>query len=117
MTSLPIYLEGVSLFAGASPVLWLAPASNSALLSLHNQLHAALAPHVVDRHYLPGRWIPHVTLAEGLDWARALEAIATILPVFSPIEGRLDRIEIVRFPPVTVIFSERMQDAQAALNS
>jgi hypothetical protein len=66
--SLPIYLEAVSLFAGPSPVLWLAQVINSDLLSLHGQVHAALVPHVAHRHYQPGRWMPHVTLAEA--WIR-----------------------------------------------
>jgi len=55
MPSLPISLQGVALFAGASPVLWLAPIANAAPLSLHGRLHAALAPHVAHCHYQPGR--------------------------------------------------------------
>jgi 2'-5' RNA ligase len=109
--SLPISLEGVALFAGASPALWLVPVANTALLSLHSHLHAALAQHVAHDHYQPDHWMPHVTLAEGLDHAGATNAIAAILPVFSPIKGRLDKIEIVCFPPVTVIWSERAQGA------
>jgi len=109
--SLPIHLEGVSLFASASPVLWLAPAANAALLSLHSQLYASLSPHIAHCHYQPGRWVPHVTLAERLDRSSAAEAIAAILPVFLPIEGRLERIEVLKCPPATVIWSAQTQAA------
>ena len=115
--SLPIYLEGVCVFASTSPVLWLAPAANAALLSLHSHLYASLSPHIAHRHYQPGRWVPHVTLAEGLDRSGAAEAIAAILPIFLPIEGQLESIEVLRCPPATVIWSAQTQAVARLTNA
>ena len=48
-----VKLEDVALFSGPAPVLWVAPASNPALLALQNRLHDALLPHVPAPHYQP----------------------------------------------------------------
>lgn len=73
-----VKLEDVALFSGPSPVLWVAPDSNQALLALQNQIHDALLPHVPAPHYQPKTWQPHITLAEGLTPDSAADALPII---------------------------------------
>jgi 2'-5' RNA ligase len=106
--TLPVTLAGLAVFPGNPPVLWATPVPSESLLARHRMLHDALAPYPVHPRYHPGRWLPHVTLAaEGRSSvARMLDAALSTWE--GPIQGYLDRIELVRFRPVTVLRSENL---------
>ena len=59
----------------------------------------------------PRLWIPHVTLAEGLNEAERAAARDALLPSFTPIEATADRLELVRFPPTHVEWGAALSDA------
>jgi len=99
-----ITFDAIALFPGQNPVLWLAPIPSALLLSLHEKLHTALASLSTSRYFKPTHWTPHLTLAEGLTQANAPQAIATILPSFSPIECIFDSIEVVTFRPPKLVW-------------
>lgn len=101
-----IMLGGLSLFSGSHPVLWLAPVSDMTLLDAHQKLCHALEPFSVHEHYQPKKWMPHVTLAAGLDANKAVAAMSVLLPMFKPISVKMARIEVVSFPPAQVLWSE-----------
>jgi 2'-5' RNA ligase len=99
--ALPVVLASLGIFPGPAPVLFAAPVPSPALLDRHRAL-CGLLPAGIDPHYRPGAWVPHVTLARDvagrlLDIARAAWD--------GPVAGRLDRVELVRFPPVAVLES------------
>ena len=111
VSRLAVKLEDVALFSGPAPVLWIAPASNPALLALQGRLHDALMPHVPAPNYQPKTWQPHLTLAEGLTPESAADALLVVKSAFAPMDGWFDRLELVRFPPVGVIWSRSLQNS------
>lgn len=104
--ALPVALSGFGIFPGPSSVLWAAPVVTPEMLARHAALHAAVPEVEVHAHYQPGAWVPHVTLAGALrDPGRAL---AVLVPHWRPINGVLNRFDLVRFPPVEVLQSHAM---------
>jgi 2'-5' RNA ligase len=99
-TSLPVTLGGFGVFPRPVPVLWAAPVVTVDLLARQAEALAELALLAPHPHDAPGAWVPHVTLSAGLaDPARAL---ATLLPLWRPLGGMLDRIDLLRFRPVEI---------------
>lgn len=103
--AMPIILAGLGVFPGTPPVIWAAPVVTAGLLARHEMLHTALAAYSVHPHYRPGAWVPHVTLSQrGLcSVSRAVEIVTSAWE--GPISGSLDRIDLVRFLPVSVLWS------------
>jgi 2'-5' RNA ligase len=99
--ALPVALAGFGMFPGAPAVLWAAPVVTGALLARQAALVAAVPGTPCHPHHRPGRWVPHVTLGRTGAPGRALEALAPLWREVRP--GRLDRLELVRFRPVSVL--------------
>jgi 2'-5' RNA ligase len=73
-------------FPGDEGVLFLATTVTADLLAFHAQVHAALANQPIQHwpYYLPGNWVPHCTLAQGLDStgrATAIELLHNYQPI------------------------------------
>ena len=77
--------DSLGIFPGEQPVLFLNPVANAGLLALHRRVHDALRKGGIARdgvhgrynhHYLPGTWVPHVTLGRLVGAAMLGEAIA-----------------------------------------
>ena len=101
--ALPVTLSGFGTFPGSSSVLWAAPIVTPSLLARHSAMQAALPDLLVHAHYRVGSWVPHVTLASALnDPGRAL---SVLLPLWRPIRGFLNQLDLVRFRPVEVLQS------------
>jgi 2'-5' RNA ligase len=100
--TLPLVLAGLGLFPGEAPVIWAAPVPTAPLLALHAAMNASLARFGVHPHYRPGAWVPHVTLGEGRHLGDAS------LAWHGPIEARLERVELVAFPPPAVLRTEML---------
>lgn len=101
-TALSTVLAGFGVFPGTPAVVWAAPVVTEALLARHAALCAAVAPLGLHPHYRPGQWVPHVTLSQAAAApARAIEVVAARWE--GPIPVRLGRVELVRFPPVTIL--------------
>ncbi len=88
-----ITLDRTDFFFGPSSVLYLAPRHNPSLFDLHKRWLASLmdTASTVLSTYLPGNWVPHVTLAdhltnEELDRAKSLVSLErSILAVLSDV--------------------------------
>jgi 2'-5' RNA ligase len=100
---LPITLAGLGVFPGSSPILWAAPVVTQAMLARHAALQAALPGLTPHAHYRPDAWVPHVTLSGALTDPAA--ALALLLPLWRPVTGLLDRVDLVRFRPVEMLDS------------
>lgn len=98
-------LNSLGLFGGASAVLFLAPVPSVELLDFHAAFHRAFAD--LDAqcwpYYRPGRWVPHVTLAAGLDASAIGAAAAAVAPAWSPIEAHAVALGLIRFRPVELL--------------
>ncbi len=100
---LPVTLAGLGVFPGSSPILWAAPVVTPALLARHAALQAALPGLTPHAHYRPDVWVPHVTLSGAL--ADPAGALALLLPLWRPVTGLPDRVDLVRFRPVELLYS------------
>ena len=101
--AVPISLSGLGVFPGFRSILWAAPVVTQQLLAVQMELQAAMPELSVDAHYRTGAWVPHVTLSGPL--ADPARAIAALMPLWQPLTGNLDRLDLVRFRPVNLIAS------------
>ena len=81
---LPLHFDGLGLFRRSR--CWLAPAATPDLVTRQQAVVAALVATgaEVHRSYLPGEWIPHLTLAPRLhlaDLGRSAQAVYDVLPL------------------------------------
>ena len=78
-----LLIDSLGLFPGDQPVLFLNPVANGGLLAMHRRVHDALRKSEVARegshgHYLPGSWVPHVTLGRLHEASRLGDALAIV---------------------------------------
>lgn len=63
-----VQTNGVALFTGAQPVIYIPLVGNRTLLELHEELWQLCETCVIAGsypYYQPGNWVPHITLAQG----------------------------------------------------
>ncbi len=107
--SQPIAFPALGVFPGSPAVLWLAATPSAELLRRQAELVAA-APGA-DAYYQPGKWMPHVTLAQELaDTHAAGAALAALSQAWRPISGHLNRIDLLHFRPVEIISTRALAD-------
>jgi 2'-5' RNA ligase len=106
---LPIVLAGIGIFPGPSPVVWAAPVVTERLVALHRTLHALLGQSNVHPHYLPGAWMPHVTLSQPTSISLVRVVKEALSAWRGPIEGEANRVEFVQFHPVKLLRSRRLR--------
>ncbi|MGC4106084.1 MAG: 2'-5' RNA ligase family protein [Thermomicrobiales bacterium] len=75
-----IAFDSLGVFPGEQPILFVNPVANAGLLAAHRRVHEALRKAEVGRegsqgHYLPGSWVPHVTLGRVHDASLLGEAV------------------------------------------
>jgi len=98
-------------FAGTFPtaegVVFLAPVVTQELLEAHRRFHSTLRERGVDcmEYYLPGRWVPHCTVATGVapDRMGAALEVCVRSEAFGAVE--LDKVSLVEFPPAREIYA------------
>ena len=84
---LDLCFASLATFAPEPKVLFLAPDNSSDLLTMHQRFYPRFDQFATEPwdYYLPGRWIPHCTVADGLrpeDVARALDLCSPLkLPI------------------------------------
>jgi 2'-5' RNA ligase len=78
---LTIRAEGLGIFAGPQPVLYVPVVRNDSLNRLHARLWEALAPlsEEISPYHVPEPWVAHITLAQWDIPAATLGAIVTRL--------------------------------------
>jgi 2'-5' RNA ligase superfamily protein len=94
LLSIPaLWLSTLAAFDGT---LVLTAVVDTELLAVHSAVHDVLAKRVKQpaAYYLPGSWVPHCTLAEGLDPAQMTTGFAALYPVGS-IRASITEIVVV----------------------
>lgn len=91
-----LWLSTLGAFSSADPVLMLAAVVDTELLAVHSAVHDVLAGRVrqPSAYYLPGSWIPHCTLAQGIDPPQIAAGFATLYPV-DPIRATVTEVAII----------------------
>lgn len=117
--ALPVDFAGFGIFPadrvagerGRGSVLYLAPVVTPALLARQAAVRSALAMLPCHPHCLPGAWVPHVTLSTTLPAMDA--ALAAVQPLWRPMTGFLNRLDLVHYRPVTVLRSHALPPVSA----
>lgn len=106
VTRFQVRLANIGLFADTTNVMFLGVAVTEALLALHCRAHAALGAFrdACWAHYLPGAWVPHVSLALDATDEAAQAALAALLVEWRPMAVGVDHVRLVRFHPARTIF-------------
>lgn len=102
-----IQLASLGLFPEPPSVLFAAPVVSAERLDLHDRFHHAPArfvPHCWG-HYLPGDWVQHVTLGEGIRPVALRAALDGTIAAWRPQPAVLHRLSQVRFHPVELLWS------------
>jgi len=86
----------------APNVLWVAPVVTEELLQYFSKVHAALPTESLNPYYLPENYHPHVTLAR--DVKAAGQALTAVSKEWEPFETKLDRLQLIYFRPVRLIW-------------
>ncbi len=101
-----VHLASIGLFADLTNVVFLGVVVTDALLALHRRAHAALGAFSKScwEYYLPGAWVPHVSLALDATDAAARAATAALLAQWTPMTVGIDAVRLVGFRPVRTIY-------------
>lgn len=95
---LQVTFDSIGVFSGPDYVLYLAPVVTHDLLSFHTKLHRELEPYSKDQspYYLPGRWVPHCTIASEISQTALPSMVAACVDVKLPLVARLTDIALVK---------------------
>lgn len=91
-----LWLYTLGTFPNAENILFLGAVTDAELLAVHSAVHDTLAGKVKQPSaaYLPGAWIPHCTLAMGIEPDQLTAGIAALHPI-EPIKATITEIGIV----------------------
>jgi hypothetical protein len=100
LLSIPtLWLSTLSTLSAAATVetaLVLTAVVDTELLAVHSAVHDVLAKRVrsPSAYYLPGSWVPHCTLATGVEPAQVIAGFAALYPV-EPVRARVTEVAVV----------------------
>ncbi|HEV2783266.1 MAG TPA: 2'-5' RNA ligase family protein [Actinophytocola sp.] len=91
-----LWLSTLGVFTPVENVLVLAAVVDTELLAVHSAVHDALAGRVraPSAYYLPGSWVPHCTLAQGIEHPQVVAGFAALHPV-EPIRATITEVAVV----------------------
>ncbi|MDR7301661.1 2'-5' RNA ligase family protein [Haloactinomyces albus] len=105
-----LWLYTLGTFPGEDSVLLLSAITDTELLAVHSAAHDALAGKVTQpsAYHLPGAWVPHCTLAQGITRDELSAGFAVLHPA-EPIRATVTEVGITdtRTGEVEVLISTR----------
>jgi 2'-5' RNA ligase len=115
---LSLELEAIGAFPGPGGVVYLAPAPSLELLQLHQAFYQSVLSDGqggwccnVNHYYLPGRWMPHITLAMDLPPEAVPPAVAVCraqVALFQP--ARLTHLSLISWPPFETVVKYALEE-------
>lgn len=96
-----ITLSSVGMFVTQEPVIYLAPTVTKELLDIHEKFHIFFEKYNNQTwdYYLPGKWVPHCTLAMNLNDKMVNKTIDICRNSQLPINVKINWIGILEFKP------------------
>jgi 2'-5' RNA ligase len=90
-----LWLSTLGTFPNTDNVLMLGAVVDGELLAVHSAIHDVLAGQVQSpsAYYLPGSWVPHCTLVQGVEHHQMVEGFAALHPV-DRIEARVAQVVV-----------------------
>jgi 2'-5' RNA ligase len=91
-----LWLYSLGTFTSVEPVLLLFAVADTELLAVHSAVHDVLAGRVraPSAYYLPGSWVPHCALAQGIEPEAVPVGFAALYPV-TPIRATVVEVAVV----------------------
>jgi 2'-5' RNA ligase len=104
---LPVSFQYLGIFPTPTSAVFLGTTVTVSLLDLHAQVHETLHSIGIDplHYYLPGKWVPHCTLALELEPKLISQALDRGLQIPLPLYGEITEIGLIEFRPVKHLFS------------
>lgn len=90
-----LWLYTLGTFPGEEAVLLLSAVVDTEVLALHSAAHDCLAGRVraPSAYYLPGAWIPHCTLAQGITREELSAGFAALHPI-EPVRAAISEVGV-----------------------
>jgi 2'-5' RNA ligase len=91
-----LWLSTLGVFSSVENVLVLAAVVDTELLAVHSAVHDVLAGRVrsPSAYHLPGSWVAHCTLAQGIEHPQVVAGFAALHPV-EPIRATVTEVAVV----------------------
>jgi 2'-5' RNA ligase len=91
-----LWLSNLGTFPNTENVLMLGAVVDGELLAVHSAIHDALAGRVTSpsAYWMPGSWVPHCTLTQGVEHHQMVEGFAALHPV-DRIQARVRQVAIL----------------------
>jgi 2'-5' RNA ligase len=91
-----LWLSNLGTFPHTENVLMLGAVVDGELLAVHSAIHDALAGKVTapSAYWMPGSWVPHCTLTQGVAHHQMVEGFAALHPV-DRIQARVQQVAIL----------------------
>lgn len=112
--TLPVSATIGVLGAFGEDVVWIAPEPTAALHAMNRALTAAIGPlaALADSHYLPGEWVPHMTVAFNIFEGDFTRAMRVVRDNFVPFTAMFDSVAVVKFNPVKIMNIYKLSGSQ-----
>lgn len=106
---LDIVADAVAIFESIPAIVYLTVAQPQALAALQRAVFERVAAHArgPDEYYMPQRWVPHITLASGIDPAAATRLAQSLRSKKIHWKIRIDNLAFMSVDRGTYVISDR----------
>jgi len=112
MQSLELNFSHIGVFITKEPAVFLAPTVTSQLLNLHLEVYETLEKNGIHpwELYLPGKWVPHCTLALEIPSVKIPKAAEIAQKLILPIKLKAKFLGVIKFMPVVNLFKFKLRN-------